>query len=190
MSLKGFQLQDNEPFDNSIIKRDFTKLYHQQSAQINQSDQINNFILGENNKYHQIGNAYLEFDFTVRKNDTTNFHYDDPIRLVNKGFAFCFKETRLFTTTGSDIEQNKFCCQISTIMKVISNKSDYLISQIGNINENGIPVPERLLNLPPQIRETPHHKKVINSHTDMNKSKIKIYKHLEDNFGFCKFLKK
>ena len=32
MSLEDFQLLDNEPFDNSIIKRDFTIIYHQQGA--------------------------------------------------------------------------------------------------------------------------------------------------------------
>ena len=56
------------------------------------------------------------------KNDITNFRYDDPIRLVNNAFAFCFKEARLSTTIGGDIEINKFCGQASTIMKVISNK--------------------------------------------------------------------
>ena len=29
MNLEVFQLLDNEPFDNSIIKRDFSKVYHQ-----------------------------------------------------------------------------------------------------------------------------------------------------------------
>ena len=28
MSLEDFQLLDNEPLDNSIIKRDFTKINH------------------------------------------------------------------------------------------------------------------------------------------------------------------
>ena len=39
MSLEDFQLLDNEPFDNSIIERDFLKIYNQQGAQLNQSDQ-------------------------------------------------------------------------------------------------------------------------------------------------------
>ena len=39
MSLDDFQLLDNEPHDNSINKRDFTKLYRKQGAQLNQSDQ-------------------------------------------------------------------------------------------------------------------------------------------------------
>ena len=57
MSLEGFQLLDNEPIDNSIIKRDSLKVYHQQGAQLNQSDQNFEFILGGNN-YHQIGKLF------------------------------------------------------------------------------------------------------------------------------------
>ena len=47
------------------------KIYHRQGDQLNQSDQIIAFIFGENNNYHQIGKAYLEFNITVRKNDDT-----------------------------------------------------------------------------------------------------------------------
>ena len=57
MSLEDFQLLDNEPFDNRIIKRDFLKIYHQQGAQLNQSDHNIELIFGENNNSHQIGNA-------------------------------------------------------------------------------------------------------------------------------------
>ena len=190
MSLEDFQLLDNEPFDNSIIKRDFTKIYHRQGDQLNQSDQNIEFIFGENNNYHQIDNAYLEFNITVRKNDDTNFHFDDPVRLINNGFAFCFKEGRLSTTIGSDIEINKFCGQVSTIMRAISNKDGDLLSQFDNFNENDIPVLERLADLPPQIRDSPHQKMLINNHTDANKGKIKGYLYLEDIFGFCKTFKK
>ena len=43
-------------------------------------------------------------------------------------------------------------------MKVISIKDDDLLSQIGNINENDIPLLERLADSPPQIRSSspPH----------------------------------
>ena len=118
---------------------------------MNQSDQNIEFISGENNNYHQIGNAYLKFNIIVRKSDGTNFHYDDPIRLVNNGFAFCFKEARLSTTIGGDIENNKFCGQASTIMRVISNKDGDLLSQFDNINENDIPILEILQDLPPRL---------------------------------------
>ena len=190
MSLEDFQLLDNEPFGNSITKRDFTKLYHQQGAQLNQSDQNIEIVFGENNNYHQIGNCYLEFNITVRKSDTTNFHREDTIRLENNGYAFCFKEARFSTNVGSDIEHNKFCGQVSTTMKVISSKDDDLLSQFGNINDNDIPLLERLADLPPQIRSTPHQKMLIDNHTDANKGKIKRYLYLEDIFGFCKTFKK
>ena len=190
MSLEDFHLLDNEPLDNSIIKRDFTKIYHRQGDQLNQSDQNIEFIFGENNNYHRIGNAYLEVNITVRKNEDTNFHHEDPVRLVNNGFAFCFKEARLGTTIGSDIEFNRFCGQVSTIMRAISNKDGDLLSQFDNIIENDIPILERLADLPPQIRSTPHQKKLIDNHTDANKSKKKGYLYLEDIFGFCKTFKK
>ena len=190
MSLEDFQLLDNEPIDNSIIKRDFTKIYHRQGDQLNQSDQNIDLIFGENNNYHQIGNAYLEFNITVQKNDTKNFHDDDSVRLVNNAFAYCFKEARLSTSIGGDIEINKFCGQVSTIMRAISNKDGDLLSQFDNINENDIPVLNRLTDLPVQIRDTPHQKMLISNHNDANKGKIKGSLYLEDIFGFCKTFKK
>ena len=173
MSLEDFQILDNESFDNAVIERDFTKRYHRQGDHLNQSDQNIEFIFGENNNYHQVANAYLEFNILVRKNDDTNFHYDDPVPLVNNGFAFCFKEARLSTTIGSDIEINKFCGQVSTIMRAISNKDGDLLSQFDNIYENDIPILERLADLPPQIRDSLHQKMSINNHTDANKGRIK-----------------
>ena len=49
MSLEDFQLLDNEPIDNSIAKRDYTKTYHQSGANLNDSNQNVKFIFGENN---------------------------------------------------------------------------------------------------------------------------------------------
>ena len=92
MSSEDFQLLDNEPIDNSVIERNFTKLYHRQRDQLNQSYQNIEFYFDENNNYHQIGNSYLELNITVRKNDDTNFHYDDPVHLVNNGFRFFSKK--------------------------------------------------------------------------------------------------
>ena len=68
-------------------------------------------------------------------------------RLINDGFAYCFEEARLSTTIGSDIEDNKFCGQVSSIMKVTSIKEGDLLTQFDNINENDIPLLERLANL-------------------------------------------
>ena len=190
MSLEDFQLLDNEPFDNSIFKRDFTKIYHRQGDQFNQSDQNIEFIFGENNNYHPIGDAYLEFNITVRKSDDTKFHHEDPVRLVKNGYASSFREARLGTTIGSDIEINKICGKICTIMRAISNKDGDLLSQFDNINENDIPILERYADLPPQSRSTPHQKMLIDNHTDVNKGKIEGYLYLEDIFGFCKTFKR
>ena len=66
MSLETFQILDNELFDKSSMKRDFLKVYHKQEAQLNQSDQNFEIILGENNNYHQIGNSHLKFELTVQ----------------------------------------------------------------------------------------------------------------------------
>ena len=147
-------------------------------------------FFGENNNYHQIGNGYLDIDITVRESDSTKFIYDDPVRLVNNGFAFCLKEGRLSTTLGSDIEHYKFCGQVSTIAKVISKKDGDVLSQFDYINENDIPVLERLADLPPQIRSTPHQKMLIKNHINANKGKIKRYLCQRDIFGFCKSFKK
>ena len=188
MSLEDFKLKDSEPIDNNIIKRDYLKIYHQQGAQWNQSDQNVEFIFGENNNYHQIGKGYLEFDITVRKNDGTNFHYDDPIRLVNNGFAFFSKKLvdlllvvilNIINFAGNYL-----------LLRVISNKDGDLSSQFDNINENDIPILERLADLPPQIKSTPHQKMLINNHSDANKGIVKGYLYLEDFFGFCKTFKK
>ena len=75
-------------------------------------------------------------------------------------------------------------------MRAISNKDGDLISQYDNNNENDIPVLERLTDLPPQIRSTPHQKMLINNHTDNNRGKIKRYLYLEYVFRFCKTFKK
>ena len=155
------------------LKRDFTKIYHRQGDQLNQTDQNFEIIFSENNNYHQIGNGYLEFIITVRKNDSTNFHDNDPIRLWKNAFAFCFKEARLTTSIGDDIEINKFSGPISTIMRVISNKGGDSLSEFDNINETDIPVLARLANLLTQIQSTHHQKMLINKHTDANKCKIK-----------------
>ena len=67
MSLEVFQLIDNETIDNASRKREFSKLYHQQAANLNDSDQNIEFIFGENNYYHQVGNAYLQYEMTMEK---------------------------------------------------------------------------------------------------------------------------
>ena len=52
MSLVDFQILDFESFDDSIIKRDCLKIYHQQGANLNDSNQNVAFIFVENINYH------------------------------------------------------------------------------------------------------------------------------------------
>ena len=126
MSLEDFQLIDNEPTDNSIIKRDYTKVYHHQGANLNDSNQSVEFIFGEINNYYQIGNAYLEFDIIIRKVVAApadpNFANADQIRLINNAFAFCFTQATLGTTGGGDLEDIKYVGQVSTIMRLLTSK--------------------------------------------------------------------
>ena len=62
MSLENFQLIDNETIDNSIIESYFLKKYHQQAASLNDSDLNIDFLFWrENNNYHQIDNANLQY---------------------------------------------------------------------------------------------------------------------------------
>ena len=134
MSVEDFKLLDNEPFDNSIVKRDFLKVFHQKGVKLNQSDQQPEFIFGENHNYHQIGNIYWKFVITLRRNDNADFD-DSAIRLSNNGLAYVFTEARLGTTSCSDLEHNKFVGQISNIMRRLTSKDGDLLSQFDNINE-------------------------------------------------------
>ena len=177
MRLEDFQLIDNEPIDNSIVKRDYTKIYHQQGANLNDSNQNVEFLFGENNNYHQIGNAYLEFDITVR-NTAGNFTNASVIRLVNNAFAYCFKEATLNTTGGMDIEVNKYVGPVSTIMRLITSKEGDLSSYF---DKNG----ESVLDNDNTLKQI-----LINNHAqEANKGRVKGQLALEHIFGFCKTFK-
>ena len=71
----------------------------------------------------------------MRKEDDANFDDNSAIRLVNNVFAFCFKEARSSTTSGGDLEHNKFVGHLSTIMRAKTSKDGDLLSQCDNINE-------------------------------------------------------
>ena len=96
--------------DNSIVRRDFVKVYHQQGAQLNDPDQNIKVIFGENNNYHQFGNAYLEYDVTMR-NPVAVFDDNSRIRLTNNGLAYVFQEVVVATTSVSNLEHNKYVGQ-------------------------------------------------------------------------------
>ena len=60
------------------------------------------------NSYHQIGNAYLQYEVTIEKDvaiaANRNLVTGEANRLVKNVFACCFKKARWKTTGGSHIE--------------------------------------------------------------------------------------
>ena len=183
MSLEDFQLLDNEPIDNSIVKRDYTKVYHQSGANLNDSNQNVEFIFGENNNYYQIGNAYLEFDITIRKVVAPPLNpvliNTDQIRLINNAFAYCFTQATLSTTGGSDLEDIKYVGLVSTIMRLLTSKDSDLFYYFDKNGESVIddnnPLKQMLIN---------------NYDVAANKGNIKGHLALENIFGFCRTFKK
>ena len=95
------------------------KVYHQQAAKLNDSYQKIEFVFDENNNYHQIGHAYVQYEITI-ENDVANaadrIPVDaDVIKLITNAFAYCFKEARLSTTGSSDIEHKKYVGHLISI---------------------------------------------------------------------------
>ena len=75
--------------------------------------------------------------------------------------AYCFKEARLSTTGGSDLEHKKIVGQVSTIMRLLTSKGGDLSSCFDETDENAL----RDNNLKKRI--------LINNHTDDKKWKNK-----------------
>ena len=180
MSAEDFQLIDDLKIDDSIIKRDFIKIYHQHGAEVNNENQNIKFYFGENLNYIQIGNAYLEIDILVRKADRTNFTDADEIRLVNNALAYIFQEGRISTSAGTEIEHNKNLGNVSTIMRLLTQKDGDLSSYFDKIDEVEAGIANSTLK-----------RLLVDSHDDdNNKGKIRANLPLEHIFGFCKTFKK
>ena len=64
MSAENFQLIDDEKIDDSIIKRDFIKNYHQSRANVDAENSQIKFYFSENHNFIQVGKGYLEFDMS------------------------------------------------------------------------------------------------------------------------------
>ena len=126
MSAEDFHLKDIEENDDSIIKRDFIKIYHQSGANVDaENSQITSYF-GENHNFIQVGNGYLEFDIRVRRADGNAFTFvapgNDIIRLVNNAIAYTIHDARISTSAEVEIEQNKYVGPISTIMRLVTQK--------------------------------------------------------------------
>ena len=130
---------------------------------LNDPDQNVEFIFGENNNYHQVGNSHLGFDITVRKASVIIFNFTDVsatnevIGLVKNAFANCFKEGTISTTGCMEIEQVKFLVKVSTIMRALTSKDGDLLSHFPNIDETEDGSNDTLLK-----------QMLINNHTEAN----------------------
>ena len=176
---EDFQLIDDTPIDTSIIKRDYKKIYHQQGAQLNDSDQGNDFLLGENNNYHQVGIGCLEFHTTLGKdgvdfNKIVDGNVDETIRLVKNAFAYAFSTAALSTTGGVEIEQNMYV-GVSTNMTLSTSKDGELLSYFDKTDEtrNG-------------IKGYPLIKILFDIHeVAADRGRVKDHLAIEQIFGFC-----
>ena len=127
MSLEVFPKLDYEPCGNCISKRDFLEINNQQGSNLKHSVQKVETMFGENNKYHEICNKYPELDIAVR-NRAAFYDVSSEKKLMEIAFNYCFKEARLSTTGGSDLEHNQYVGQISTIMRPLTSKNGDLLS--------------------------------------------------------------
>ena len=177
MSLEECQLVDDK-----IKERDFLKIYHQQGANPKNPDYDSEFVFGENINDHQMGNAYFQFDITVRKIVAIpvipDFRVGDELRFLKIAFAYFFKEARSATTIGSHIEINKYPCHVSTIMRVLTGKDGDLMPYFDKINEN-------------EINDASKEQKFSDNHTvAANKEQTSGQLPLEHIFVFSRLLRK
>ena len=183
MSAEDFQLIDTEKIDDSIIKRDFIKVYHQSGANIDAESSQTKFYSNENHNFIQVGNGYSEFDISVRRADGNPFTIvapgNDIIRLVNNAFAYTIHDARISTFSGVEIEQNKYLGPISTRMRSVTQKDGDLSTYFDIIDESENGINDSSLK---QI--------LINNHTEANRALIKGHLPLEYIFGFARSFKK
>ena len=181
MSLDDFQLLDNEPLDESIIKGEFLEVYHQQGAQLNDQLQKVESISGENNNHHQVANSYLEFNISVR-HPTAGFNNNAEIRFANFGVAFCFDQVTISTTGGMEIQHVKILGQGSINMTSSTSNDSELLSYFNKNNDTDENASMNKNSLNAWLN---------NSHDEnVNRGRIKGHLPLKHIFGFCKTFKK
>ena len=132
----------------------------------------------------QTGNAYLQSELTIKKDGAVaaNIVLVNGVasRLVKNAFVYCFREAKLSTTGGSDIEHKQYVGQVSTIMRVLTSKDGDLLSHFDKLDESEAEIENTTL----------HHHLIKNHDVAVNEGKIRGHLPLEHIFGFCKALKK
>ena len=186
MSAEDFQLIDDEKIDDSIIKRDFIKIYHQSGANVDAENSQIKFYFGEKHNFIQVGNGYLEFDIRIGRVDGNAFRVrvndgdpNDLIRIVNNAFAYTIHDARISSSTEVEIEQNKYVGPISTIMRLVTEKDGDLSTYFDIIDENE-----------DKINDSSLKRILINNHTEANRGLIRGYLPLENIWGFARSFKK
>ena len=184
MSAGNFQLVDNEKIDDSILKRDFIKIYHQSGANVDAENSQIKFYFGENHIFIQVGNGYLEFDIRVRRANGNLFNIGlapagDTTRLVKSTFAYTNHDARISTSAGVEIERNKYVGALSTIMRLVTQKDGDLSTYFDMIDESEA-----------EINSSSMTKILIDNHTEANRGLIRGHLPLEYIFGFAKSFKK
>ena len=184
MSANDFQLIDDEKIDDSIIKRDFIKTYHQSGANVDAENSQIKFYFGENHTFIQVGKGYLELDIRIRKADGDPFNIGlapagDTIRLVKNAFAYTIHVARISSSAGFENEQNKYVGPISSIMRLVTQKDGDLSTYFDIIDESE-----------DEINNSSLKKILIDNHTEANRGLIRGHLPLEYKFGFARSFKK
>ena len=100
--------------------------------------------------------------------------------MVNNGLAYIFQEGRLSTSAGTEIEHNKNLGNVSTIMRLLTQKDGELSSYFDKIDETE-----------PGFNNTTLKHMLINSHdNEDNKGKIRANLPLELSLVSVKLSKK
>ena len=113
------------------------------------------------------------------RNTAGNFTDASAVRLINKTFAYCFREATLTTTGGMEIEHNNYVGQVSNIMRLLPSKDGDLFSCFDKNGESVID------------NTNPLKKILINNHVqEANKGKIEGQLALKEYSDFVKLSKK
>ena len=184
MSVEDIQLIDNEKIDDSIIKRDFKKIYHQSGANVDAENSQIKFYFGENHNFFQVGSGYLEFDIRVRRANGNPFNIGlapagDTVRLVNNAFGYTFDDARISTSAGVEIEQNIYVGPISNIMRLVTQKDGDLSTYFEIIDENE-----------DEINSSSLKKILTDNHAEVNRDLRGGHLPLEHISGFAQSFKK
>ena len=73
MSSVDFQLVDDEKIDDSILKQNFIKPYHESGADLKSEKSKIKFYFAKKNNFIPGGNELFEFDIKITKANNDNF---------------------------------------------------------------------------------------------------------------------